>query len=131
MPRCGKCSSKWASPASVASWLACACRAGKLSQGGVLGLFADVYIGYVLRLFVYMFKTLAGGLRARGSASWQLANACLSSPGLADRGFWACPTAEITYTYRYNGELYSDIYERPFLLLNSATEYALRFRVGD
>ena len=96
-----------------------------------MGLFADVYIGYVLRLFVYMFKTLAGGLRARGSASWQLANACLSSPGLADRGFWACPTAEITYTYRYNGELYSDIYERPFLLLNSATEYALRFRVGD
>jgi len=80
---------------------------------------------------VYIFKSLAGWLRARGSANRQSANASLTSPALAEPGYWGCATGEIIYTYRYDGELYADIFERPFLLFDSAKEFAARFAAGD
>ena len=93
-----------------------------------MGFFADVYIRYVVQFLVYTFKSLASWLRTRDSANWQSANAGLTSPALAQPGDWGCPTGEIIYTYRYDGELYADIFERPFLLFDSAKEFAVSVR---
>jgi hypothetical protein len=44
---------------------------------------------------------------------------------------WNCPTAEIAYTYDFEGQTYSAIETIPYLLESVAEATVERFRVGE
>ena len=85
-----------------------------------MGLVADIYISY-------FFKILVRWLRFRHSAQWPRADATVTAAPSSTSGAWGCPVAEIPYAYRVGGELYTGLHEEPFLLSDSAKNYAERF----
>jgi hypothetical protein len=87
------------------------------------GLFVDIY-------FFYLFKVVMYWLRARGSSEWPTANATVTAPPTSTSGY-GCPSVEIVYSYRFEGELYNGFHEEPFLLVDSVTEYVTRFVEGS
>ena len=56
-------------------------------------------------------------------------NATVTAPPSTSSGF-GCPSAEIVYSYRFDGELYTGIHEESFLLNDSLTDYVERFGEG-
>lgn len=84
--------------------------------------FLDAYIAYI-------FKVLVRLLKARGSSGWTTVNGTVSSSSWSAGGF-GCSSAEVAYTYRFRGELYSNLDEMPFVSPRSAERYAGRFQPG-
>jgi hypothetical protein len=86
------------------------------------GWFLDAYIAYI-------FKVLVRLLKPRGSSGWTTVNGTVSSSSWSAGGF-GCSSAEVAYTYRFRGELYSGLDEVPFVSPSSAEKYAGRFQPG-
>jgi hypothetical protein len=89
----------------------------------------DALFEYLLKAIVYTFNVTVHWLRVCGTAHWPLANATVTAAPISSFGF-ACPSAEIVYAYRFQGELYTGIHEEPFILTDSLTDYVERFREG-
>jgi hypothetical protein len=94
-----------------------------------LGLFLDIYLAYVFRAVVYVFKAVAHWLGSRKSEQWPLANATITAPPLEPPGH--SRTVELVYSYRFHGELYTGLHEEPFLLKDSMADYITRFAIGN
>lgn len=86
------------------------------------GWFLDAYIAYI-------FKALVRLLNARGSSGWTIVDGTVSSSSWSLGGF-GCSSAEVVYTYRFRGDLYSSLDEVPFISPSSAERYAGRFQPG-
>lgn len=89
-----------------------------------MGFFADLYLGYV-------FKVLTRWAKFRGSRRWNKSDAIVTAMPSSASAALGCPTLEIPYNYRVNGELYTGLHEEPFLLADSLKQYAARFREGS
>jgi Protein of unknown function (DUF3592) len=89
-----------------------------------MGFFADLYL-------VYLFKVLVRGVKFYGNQHWPSVEGIVTATPNSSMAGWGCPTVEIPYKYRVNGELYTGLHEEPFLLSDSRTEYAARFRAGS
>ena len=79
--------------------------------------FADFYI-------VYFFKVLIGWFKFWGSGDWPALEALVTAPPNVTYGAAGCPIVEISYEYWVDGELHTGFHEEPFLLSNSAIEFA-------
>jgi hypothetical protein len=91
------------------------------------GWFADVFVGY----FITLFRMVARSLRARKSKSWHEITATVSGASCQSSSYMPRPVAEIVYTYRFNGDFYGGVDEKPFFFESSAKQYAEQFSRGD
>jgi hypothetical protein len=70
-------------------------------------------VGGLIRLTIYLFRFFWAWLRAIGSEKWPTAEAIVTADPettfAASTGF----TADVPHTYRFEGELYTGLYEVP------------------
>lgn len=85
------------------------------------GLVLDVVIAYFVKLILRL-------RRAWGSSKWILTKARVDSSCVGGGWVWNCPTAEVAYTYEFDGQTYGAIDSTPFLSSTSAKERAERFK---
>src|SRR3981189_3520566 len=88
----------------------------------LVGWYIDILIGYLIRILIQM-------TRARGSSRWPLERAKVTGSN-CDAAVYGGPVAEVTYTYAQAGEYFSGTHREPFILRDSAEEYAARFPAG-
>lgn len=95
-----------------------------------MGLFLDIYLAYVFKVVVYVFKVASRWVGSRKSRLWPLANATVTAPPLGPSGHYRL-SVELVYSYRFDGELYTGLHEEPFVLNDSMTDYIARFAKGN
>ena len=88
----------------------------------MMGWYLDVLIGYLMRTVVRLFRTWR-------SKKWPIEKGTISSTTCPTQPIGG-PVAEIGYTYIHNGEYYSGVYRKAFLLTGSAKDYVHQFLVG-
>jgi hypothetical protein len=81
----------------------------------------------LVRLVVYLCRSTWTGLKALGSGRWPRAEATVTSDPTLIEGFGGAKV-EITYSYRFEDELYTGLHEEPCFL--SESEYMERFMKG-
>ena len=86
-------------------------------------LFADLYLVYALKIAIRFFRFC-------GCRSWPSATATVTARPLTTGSGWGCPTVEIPYEYRIDGEPYTGLHEEPFLPVDSLGKYVARFTAG-
>jgi hypothetical protein len=96
---------------------------GIAAQEACMGLVLDIYIEFFVRAIVRLF-------RARGSRSWPVIKAEITGANYRAGGF-GCAIVEITYQYRFQGELYTGMNAKPFVWDSSAKEYVERYSAGS
>lgn len=89
-----------------------------------MGLILDVVIAYLVKSAVRL-------RRLWGSSKWPLVRAKVDSSWLDGGWVWNCPTAEVAYTYDFEGQTYSAIDSKPFLIENSVKERLGRYQAGE
>lgn len=89
-----------------------------------MGFFADFYL-------LYAFTILTLWVKFRGSRDWKTTEATVTATPINTSPAWGCRTIEIPYEYRVDGELYTGLHEEPFVLFDSLTECAAKFRKGS
>jgi Protein of unknown function (DUF3592) len=89
----------------------------------------DALFEFILKSIVWTFKAFVCELKASGTSRWSLANATVTAPPISSSGI-VCPTVEIVYSYRVQGELYTGFHEESFLLSDTAVDYVDRFGEG-
>jgi hypothetical protein len=89
----------------------------------------DWILSYLLDCLIFILKSIVRGLKAMGCGRWPAVSAAVTAtPRISST--LSGGEVEIVYAYRITGELYTGIHEEPFLLPNSAQEYAARFPSG-
>jgi hypothetical protein len=94
---------------------------GRLWLGGLI---LDVVIAYLIK----------SALRLRrlwGSSKWPVIQAKVDSSWLDGGWVWNGPTAEVAYTYDFEGQTYSAIDSKPFLVETTVKERVERYRAGE
>lgn len=86
------------------------------------GLVIDIFIEYFYRVVTRMVKR-------SGSSAWPVAKATVTSSACPRAGY-GCDVAEVYYTYRVDGELYTGLNEKPFIVHNSGENYVRTFAPG-
>src|SRR5690242_19340199 len=86
------------------------------------GLVVDIYVEYLFRLLAGMFKRL-------GSGGWSLVKATVTHSS-CPKASYGCDVAEICYTYRVAGELYTGIHQKGFIFHSTGEYYAAQFVRG-
>jgi hypothetical protein len=61
-------------------------------------------------------------IRIVRSRSWPVTKVTVTASDCRSTGY-GCDVAEVYYTYRVDGELYTGVYKKPFMLQNSAEYY--------
>jgi uncharacterized protein DUF3592 len=89
----------------------------------------DALFEYLLKALVYAVRVTMHWPKIAGSGQWPLTNATVTAPPRISEGL-GCPTAEIVYSFRVNGELYTGLHEEAFLSTDSMTDYIERFTEG-
>lgn len=88
------------------------------------GLVIDVVIAYFIRAILRLTRVLR-------SSGWRMESAKIVSARVGGGWVWNCPTAEIAYIYRFEGEPYTGTDITPFLSESSAQDKAERFKRGE
>ena len=74
--------------------------------------------GWFVDIFVeYLFRVIARMIKRRGSGAWPVA-------------IYGGAAAEVYYTYRVDGELYTGVNEKPFISHDSGGNYVSNFAPG-
>jgi hypothetical protein len=89
----------------------------------------EAVLEYILRAILYLFKTIVRSISTIGSNKWSCAEADVTAAPTASHGP-GCPTVEVVYSYRFEGELYTGLHEEAFLLGDSQADYMARFSNG-
>jgi hypothetical protein len=89
----------------------------------------DVLFEQLLRLIIYLFRSVVLWIKQAGTGSWACSEATVIAEPSVSRGFWR-PTVEVVYSYRIEGELHTGLHEEPFLSADSLKEYVARFSNG-
>lgn len=87
-----------------------------------MGLFIDIYI-------VYLFRVLVRALNLLRSRSWPITRGVVLGADCPSKSGYI--VAFVTYEYIVDGEKYGAWYEKPFLVSDSAAEYARKFIKGE
>jgi hypothetical protein len=86
--------------------------------------------GLVIDIFIeYFYRAITRMIRRRGSGAWLVSKATVTSSSCPRAGY-GCNVAEVFYTYRVDGELYTGVNEKPFIVHNSGENYVSRFAPG-
>jgi len=88
----------------------------------MIGWYFDIVIGYLIR-------TLVRFVKMRRSEAWPVEKGKLLSATCPQISYGG-PVAEFRYTYIHDGEYYSGVHTKPFMLRSSAEEYAGQFPTG-
>ena len=83
----------------------------------------DVFVEHLLRLIIYSFKSVVHSVNVAGTGRWSCTEATVTTEPTVARGF-GCPTVEVAYSYRVDGELYTGIYEHSWLIRSRSTSSA-------
>lgn len=78
------------------------------------GWFIDIVVEY-------LFRTIMRMVKRRGSRSWPIAKATVTSSAFQHSN--ACDVAEVYYAYRIEGELYTGTNKKPFMSDHWAKDY--------
>ena len=70
-------------------------------------------MGGLIRLAIYVFRLFWGWVRAIGSDRWPAAEAIVTADPETTYAASAGRTVDVPYTYRFEGELYTGLYEEP------------------
>jgi|ERR1700691_2755514 hypothetical protein len=87
-----------------------------------MGFVLDIYVEYLVRVLIRLF-------RGWGAASWPVIHAKVTSTNFRAGGI-GCAVADITYNYRFDGELYTGSDANPFILDRSAKDYLENYGRG-
>jgi hypothetical protein len=68
-------------------------------------------------------------MKRRGSGTWPVAKATVTMSA-CPKAMFRCDLAEVYYTYRVDGELYTGINEKPFISPSSGEDYVSRLAPG-
>ena len=86
--------------------------------------------GLVLdNIIVYLFRTVRRLIRENRSVSWPVTQGKVLRAYSADSASY--PQAEVIYTYRVGGKLYTGMHTMAFWCTGSAADYAGRFVQGQ
>jgi hypothetical protein len=80
----------------------------------MLGWFADIFLGYVIRTVIHLFKS-------RGSRQWPKENGTVLVSSTTSG--YGGPVADIIYSYTHKGRYCSGRHQKPFLSSGSAKRY--------
>ena len=83
---------------------------------------------FLIRLASYFFRSASAWLGAIRSAKWPTAEALVTSDPAPFRAFAGC-SVEVSYTYRFQGELYTGLHEEPSFG-GVGTKFLRRFAKG-
>jgi hypothetical protein len=84
------------------------------------GWFIDIVVEY-------LFRTIMRMIKRRGSRSWPIAKATVTSSAFQPASY-GCDIAEVCYAYCVESELYTDINKKPFMSDHWAKDYVDYFR---
>jgi hypothetical protein len=70
-------------------------------------------VGGLIRLAIYVFRLFCGWVRAIGSEKWPTAEAIVTADAETTYAVSTGRTVDVPYTYRFEGELYTGLYEEP------------------
>ena len=79
------------------------------------GLVLDIYVEYIFRQVLLL-------IRAWRSSSWPVTKATVTASDCPATAY-GCDVAEVYYKYRVNGEPYTGVYIKPFIVHHSAENY--------
>lgn len=80
-----------------------------------MGFVLDLYVEYLARVMIRLFKRW-------NAQSWDIVTAKVTSTRVRGSGF-GCAVADMTYNYRYAGELFTGTDANPFVWHSSAERY--------
>jgi hypothetical protein len=89
----------------------------------MLGWYIDIVVGFIVRTLVRFFKM-------RRSETWPIEKAVISSVH-CPQFVYGGPYAELGYTYTHNGQYYSGVHRKAFMLRSSAEDYVAQRQVGE
>lgn len=70
-------------------------------------------MGGLIHLVIYLFRVCRGWLSAIGSEKWPTAEAIVTADPAPRLGAITRFAVEVSYTYRFQGELYTGLHEEP------------------
>jgi hypothetical protein len=89
----------------------------------MIGWYFDIVVGFLIR-------TVTRFVKLRRSEGWPVENGTISS-ATCPAGMYGGPVAELGYTYIHNGEYYSGLYRKAFMLKSSAEDYVSKIHIGS
>lgn len=87
------------------------------------GLVADVFLEWLFRIFVRLFRLI-------NSRDWPIRTATVLYAECTNVAALGCEIATLHYDYTVNGKKYSGAYEKPFIFHSSGVDYANQFAKG-
>jgi hypothetical protein len=88
----------------------------------MIAWYLDVLVGFLIRTVIRLVRILR-------SAKWPIERGAVASM-TCPTAIVGGPVAEIGYTYVRNGEYYSGVHRKAFLLTGSAKDYVDQFVLG-
>jgi hypothetical protein len=86
--------------------------------------------GWFVDIFVeYLFRVVGRIIKRRGSGTWPVVKATVTR-SVCPNAMYGCDVAEVYYTYRVDGELYTGVNEKPFISHSSGEDYLNHFAPG-
>jgi len=89
----------------------------------MIGWYFDVVIGFLVR-------TVIRFVRLRSSEAWPVEKGTVSA-ATCPAAVYGGLVAELGYTYIYEGEYYSGIHRKAFMLRSSAENYVSQIHIGS
>jgi hypothetical protein len=89
----------------------------------MVGWYFDVVVGFLIR-------TVTRFVKLRSSEAWPVEKGTILT-ATCPVAVYGGPVAELVYTYTYQGEYYSGLYRRAFMLKSSAENYVSKIVIGS
>lgn len=89
----------------------------------MIGWYFDVVVGFLIRIVIRFFKL-------RSSEAWPVENGTIFAT-TCPAAMYGGPVAELGYTYIHNGEYYSGVHTKAFMLKSSAQDYVSKIHIGS
>ena len=89
----------------------------------MIGWYFDIVVGFLIRTVVRFVKI-------RSSKTWPVAKGTISS-ATCPTAVHGGPVAELGYTYIHQGEYYSGVHRKAFMLRGSAEDYVSQIVIGS
>ena len=89
----------------------------------MIGWYFDVVVGFLIRTVIRFVKL-------RSSGAWPVENGTLVA-ATCPAASYGGPVAELGYTYIHNGEYYSGVQTKAFMLKSSAEDYVSKIHIGS
>lgn len=89
----------------------------------MIGWYFDVVVGFLIRTVIRFVKL-------RSSETWPVENGTIVA-ATCPTATYGGPVAELGYTYIHNGEYYSGVHTKAFMLKGSAEDHISKIQIGS